>query len=295
MFIRIPLLALFTGTLFMLVSCQPNDTVTPAQSGSVSSQNLREGFLPTFPKHYQLTKHGEATLSYFDDGRLRKVVHTGTSVRGGMGLYTLYIYSAHSVVTKTYNGNSFIQEIKFLLDANTGYCYESQQIDYIPYGPNTTLAQETGYLYQYDGNGRLKSRTNKKYTYEKTDFIYNAGGDLSKIISYDKANGNPGVVVVSEAALSYDQPTGDPILSDLYPLNGEAANLPDTYLRIFGKSGKHLVKLVTEKYSSKGQYYTYVLNSDGYVTTRNTYNVSGGTLANTQAYEYLVTNLVVQL
>lgn len=292
MFIRIPLTTIVIGILyFLLVSCQPDTSVTPAQSRLVSTQNVREGISPNFPQRYQLTKHGAAILSYFDDGRLRKVVHSGISVRGSLGIYTLYSYSAQSIVAKTYDESTLRMEIKYLLDPGSGRCNESQQTEYIPYGPNATLAQETNFLYQYNANGQLKSRTNKKYTYEKTDFSYNADGDLNKVIGYDKVNGNPGAVIVSEAVLSYDQPTGDPMLSDLYPLNNEVANLPDTYLRIFGKPSKHLVKLMTEKYSSTGRYYTYTLNPDGYVTTRNTYTVAGGTLVNTQPYEYLVTNL----
>ena len=286
---------LLAGTVcLLLASCQSNDTIAPAPSHSVSTKNLREGLLPAFPKRYQLTKHGQATLSYFNDGRLRKVVHEGTSVRGGLGIYTLYTYSPQSVVTKIYNENKLVQQIIYLLDPK-GNCYESQQTDYIPYGPNTTLAQETGYLYQYNGNGKLESRTNKKVSYQKTDFIYSAGGDLSKIISYDREGGNPGVVVVSEAILSYDQPTGDPILPDVYPLNGEATGLPDPYLRIFGKPGKYLVKLVTDKYYGTGKYYTYTLNPDGYVTARNTYNVSGGALVETKVYDYLITDLGINL
>lgn len=295
MFIKIPLTALLAGTLLLLVSCQPDNAIAPAESQTADARNLREGISPNMSQRHQLIKDGTHTLSYLDDGKLRKVAYGGTSVRGSLGIYTLYTYSAQAIVAKTYDESKLRLEIKYLLDPVTGRCSESQHTEYIPYGPNGTVVNHSDYVYQYNLNGQLSNYFNKKYTYEETVFGYNANGDLSKIIRYDKSGGNPGSVVISESTLYYDQPTGDPVLTDLYPLNSEAANLPDPYLRIFGKPSKNLVKLMTEKFSLGGRVYTYTLNADGYVTARNTYDVAGGALLESKAYEYLVTNLGFQL
>ena len=50
--------------------------------------------------------------------------------------------------------------------------------------------------------------------------------------------------------------------------------------------------------SRRGQPQTRPLHSllpGGYMTTRNTYSVSGGTLVETKAYDYLITNLGINL
>lgn len=56
-----------------LVSCQHENVPTPDLPNPASAQALREGTLVNFPKTYQLIKHGDATLSYFENGKLKKV------------------------------------------------------------------------------------------------------------------------------------------------------------------------------------------------------------------------------
>jgi hypothetical protein len=287
-------LAIAFGLAFSLglVSCQQDNLVTP-DAPAMSAGSLREAGLPTIPKNYQLIKHGTAALSYFDDGRLKKVTYSN-SVRGKAGVYASYAYKGQSIIVTVYSGNSMVQIITYLLDAN-GRCYESKQLDYIPYGTNATLEQETSFLYAYTPKGQLMTRTDKKYAFEKTAFTYDGAGDLSKITNYGYFNGLPSATPVSEYTLSYDRPGGDPILADLSPINCETANLSDPYLKIFGKESKHLVSLIKEKSELGGKYLNYTLNAAGYVTSRQTYNVSGAALIETKQYDYLVTDLVMHL
>jgi len=278
-----------------LISCQEDKLVIPTQPLAETSQAVNDIISPTIPKKYTLIKHGQNTLSYYSDGRLRKVSY-GLALRGSTNGYTLYTYNTQSIVASSYYGdNTLIQVQTYLLDANTGRCYESQQVDYVQIAYNLTVTQESNFLYAYDEKGRLKTYSNKKYTYDRTEFAYNTDGDLSKLTHYGKPISNASPLIVAEFTFAYDQPTGDPILTDFSPINVESANLPDPYLKVFGKSSKHLVKLITEKGSLGGKYYTYTLNADGYVTARKEYSLFNGAVVDTKAYDYLVTNLTFQL
>lgn len=277
-----------------MISCEKENPVTPNSPTAISSQNLRESALVTIPKLHQLIKHGATTLFYSEDGRLQKVTYVQASRGGVSPTYVQYKYGAYSIVSTLYYNSKVAQVMTYLLDAN-GRCYNSKQIDYIPYGPNTVLEKESGFTYLYNPKGQLTIRTNKKYTSETTAFVYNAAGELSKIQYYNPSAVNPGLGLESEYTLYYDQPTGDPILNDLLPINIESSNFPDPYLMIFGKPGKHLVKMITEKFSLDGKIFNYALNADGYVMKRDVYNISGAALAESKAYDYLVTEIDLNL
>ena len=273
-----------------LVSCQQEKTlIAPIEDAKVSASNLREGIVATMPKHYQLIKHGNTKLAYFDDGRLQKVTYIAIQ-RGNSGVYAQYKYGINSIVSTLYYNNAVAEVSTYLLD-NKGRCYESKQVELIPYGPNQTLEKISEFTYQYNVNGQLLTRNNKKNINEKTTFVWNAGGDLTKLTGYNFNNGRAYEGFQSETNLYYDQPTGDPILADLSPINCEAANLPDPYLMVFGKSGKNLVKLITDNSNLGGKYFNFIMNADGHVTKRDQYDMSGGALTESKVYEYLVTDL----
>ena len=281
--------SLFAFTI-ILTACQPEkNVIAPIEDAKVSANNLREGIVATMPKHYQLIKHGTTKLAYFDDGRLQKVTYTSTQ-RGTSGVYAQYKYGLNSVVSTLYYNNAIAEVSTYLLD-NKGRCYESKQVELIPYGPNQTLEKTSEFTYLYNAKGQLLTRTNKKIITEKTTFVWNAGGDLTNLTGFNFNNGRAYEPVKSDLTLYYDQPTGDPILADLSPINCEAANLPDPYLMIFGKSGKNLVKLITNNSNLGGKYFNYTMNADGYITKRDQYDMSSGALTETKAYDYLVTNL----
>ncbi|GLU55515.1 DUF4595 domain-containing protein [Dyadobacter frigoris] len=273
-----------------LVSCQQDNVPTPDLPNPASAQALRDGISASIPKMYQLIKHGDATLSYYENGKLKKV-SLGANIRGSYLTNITYAYSTNSIVSTLTRNSKIMQVITYSLDANTGYCYESSQIDYIPLGTNAIQEQETILSYLYNGKGQLVNVTDKKAPNSKTLFGYNVIGDLNKISYFGYSGSTPGPSLLAESTFYYEQLGGDPILDDLSPVNLEQANLPDQYLKIFGKQGKHLVKMITEKSTPGGKYYNYTLNNDGYVTSRQTYNISGGALVETRLYDYLVTEI----
>ena len=277
-----------------LASCEQEKMIAPTVTNEVSSANLRESFTANMPKHYQLIQDGDSKLTYFEDGRLKKVTY-GPATRGVYNSYALYAYKTNAIIKTLYTNNVKAQVVTFYLDASTGLCYETNQVDYIPYGQNQTLEQEVGFVYKYNGKGQLYLRKNKKNDNSKTSFTYNTEGDITKIINYSKASVNPVAGIESDYTLYYDQPTGDPILANTLPVNLDLAKLPDQYLMIFGKPNTHLVKFISEQYSQGGKVITYTPNADGYITTRQTYDLFSGNMVENKAYDYLITDLKFNL
>jgi len=277
-----------------LASCEQENFVTPAKTDDATSASLRESFTASMPKHYQLIQDGESKISYFEDGRLKKVTY-GPGTRGVYNTYALYAYKTNAIIKTSYTNNVKAQVVTFLLDADTGLCYDSQQVDYIPYGTNQILEQEIGFTYKYNGKGQLDLRKNKKNNNLKTTFEYNGEGDITKITNYSPAHFNTVGGVESIYTLYYDQPTGDPILRNTLPLNLGVANFPDQYLMIFGKPNKHLVKFISEQFSQKSKIINYTPNADGYITTRQTYDIFSGSMIENKAYDYLITDLTFSL
>jgi hypothetical protein len=274
-----------------IASCQKEENlVAPAQKADEAADaKLRENMSPNAPTKHQLIKHGNTKLAYYPDGTLQKVTY-GASTRGSATTFTTYKYNANYIIATLYYNNKIGQETTYLL-GTSGRCYESKQLDYIPMGPNAYQVKESNFSYTYNSKGQLDTRTNKKSVNEKTVFIWNADGDLTKMTGYNFRNGQAYESVKSVSTLYYDQPTGDPILANLAPINCEAANLPDPYLMVFGRSSKHLVKLVTENTVLGGSYYVYALNPEGYVIKRDWYEMNGAALIQTILYDYLVTDL----
>lgn len=273
-----------------LVSCKQENIPTPDLPNPAAATALKDGISANLPKLYQLIKYGDATLSYFENGKLKKV-NLGANVRGSYLTNTTYTYSTNSVVATVTRNSKIIQIFTYSLDATTGYCNELNQMDYIPLGTNAIQEKETILSFAYNGKGQLTSVTDKKAVNTKTVFGYDAIGDLNKISYYNNSGNMPGPNLLAEFTLSYEQFGGDPIQADFSPVNLAEAGLPDQYLKIFGKQSKHLVKLITEKSSPGGKYYNYAVNNDGYVTSRQTYNLLGAALVETKLYDYLITEI----
>ncbi|MBC7572480.1 MAG: hypothetical protein H7319_22525 [Spirosoma sp.] len=266
------------------VSCQDNRLLSPEP---VRTASAREAAInPGVPQKYTLTKHGQATLAYYGDGRLQKVTY-------GPGpnqySYIYYSYGPQWIKATYYAGSTVVHEALYTVDAN-GRCVESKETEYVFYSFGK-VEYATSYLYHYNALGQLKSRTNKGQSSEHTDYVFNAAGDLSKA-TLTKLYGQGS----DEVTFIYDQPVGDPILADRYPLNSTLADFPDPYLKLFGKPSKHLVKMATLKKMPENQvqfayYYSYLLNPDGYVTEAKEFNVANAALISTKPYEYLVTGI----
>ncbi len=285
-------IALFSLAVpFGLLSCQNSSLITPerpALNPTPTVQNLDGGISAGSPKKYTLTTHGQGTLTYLGDGRLHKV-----SYKPGTYLYnyTNYTYGSLQIKTTSYSGYQVGEENTYFTDANTGRCYESNEKSYVFYSFGTVM-NEQNWVYTYNATGQLTSRAKKSNILARTAYTYNATGDLSKTTTYG-ANG----IATSEATFTYALSAADPLLTDHHPLNNRYADLPNPYLRIFGKSSKHLVKRITEKSlpGNQVQYdfsFTYTLNADGYVTEQKMLNTNNNALLDTTPYGYLVTNIM---
>jgi hypothetical protein len=267
---------------FSLVSCKETSLVAPDKSAVASAEAVNDLISVGIPKKYTLIKHGQVVLTYMGDGRLQKATY-------GPDSYVTYTYGAQSIKTTTYSGSTVVLEETYLLDANTGRCTESKEKTFVFYSFGT-VEFEQPWVYQYNALGQLKTRTSKNNG-EKTTYTFNADGDMTKASSTG-IDGNPS----KDITLAYDQPVGDPILADRNLLNTEWTSLPDPYLRIFGKTSKHLVKLATQKnfYGNQAPstyYYAYVLNADGYITEEKKFNLFNAALVSAKTYNYLVTTI----
>lgn len=269
-------------------ACQNENSVGPDPALTESARAVNDVISPNLSKVYKLTNHGDATLTYYADGRLKQVMH-GPNVRGSVNVRTDYTYSAGSIHALSYVGNSPYYDETYLINVNTGRCYEYKGLKYLY--SNSSQTDKTELVYQYNAKGQLQTASDKANAAIRTEYTYNVDGDMSRAIHYGINYSTLVVGVQSDYTFLYDQPAGDPILADRYPLNVEVAGFTDPYLSIFGKPGKHLVKLITEKSSLGGTYYTYKLNPDGYVTERKEYKLFNGALVETKAYDYLVTNI----
>ncbi len=271
-----------------LASCTETSLVTPDKPMAASSASPNDIISPNLPQKHTLTKYGDATLTYYADGRLKRVMY-GPDVRGSLAVRQDYTYPTGQIKVITSSGNELLREETFWLDANTGRCYQSKAIKYT----GDPLASIVNLYYTYNAKGQLAGCQSKDIT-GWTDYTYTADGDLSKAIDYSAFG-----VAILETTFNYDAAFGDPVLPDLYPLNSEWTRLTDRYLKIFGKPGKHLVKLVTVKSLpgkeiKKNRLYTYTLNADGYVTVRKEFDFPSAILIETKAYDYQVTDIGFQ-
>ncbi|TLV03385.1 DUF4595 domain-containing protein [Dyadobacter luticola] len=291
---------LMKSALFLLIglsACQKENVEPTTDPRQANEAGLRESALPsTAPKNYKLVQESNAKLSYDESGRVSKLIfeaaHRGAI--GTTGTYVVYKYGAHQVSSVMYYNNSVYQRSTYLLDG-AGRCYESNQFDYESAGGNAYVEKESSFTYQYNATGRLISRTNKLAATEKTTFGWNAAGDMTKITGTDFSGGRAYLPTKANSTLYYDQPTGDPILDNTLAVNEEAFSLPDRYLPIFGKKSLHLVKMSSYQPTQYATYFNYTLNADGYPTKRDTYEVTGAKLVESNTYGYLVTNIGLHL
>ncbi|GAB4012237.1 hypothetical protein GCM10028808_27750 [Spirosoma migulaei] len=261
--------------------------MAPEKPVATSAEAVNDLIVVGVPKKYTLIKHGQVTLTYMGDGRLQKAAY-GPGPISYPYSSVIYAYGAQSIKTTAYSGNTVVLEENYLLDAN-GRCLESKEKTFVFYSFGT-VELEQGWVYQYNALGQLKTRTSKNNGV-KTTYTFNADGDMSKASSTG-IDGNS----LKDITFAYDQPVGDPILADRNQLNSEWTSLPDSYLKIFGKPSKHLVKLITQKnyYGNQAPltyYYSYTINPDGYITEEKQFNLFNAALMSTKSYNYLVTNI----
>ena len=264
-----------------LASCEKDGLLTPNPAGSARSGAANDNIVVGMPQVHKLTKYGDATLTYADNGKL---INVTTPVSGSLAIQTDYTYSPGKIKASTYQGYTTLRIETFTLDAS-GRCTES--VVSTPYGA-------TGWKYTYTAKGQLWTCTNKILLNEGTTYNYNADGDMVLATVSTVVQG------VVNIKFAYSQRTVAGLLNDKYPVNLNVPKIPehDAYLRIFGKPSKHLVQRVSYEPSADPYYpapsdrfYTYVLNVDGYVKQRSMSHTLGGNSVETTAYEYVLTDI----
>ncbi|MPR37227.1 DUF4595 domain-containing protein [Salmonirosea aquatica] len=281
-------ISVFKNTLFLAlaigsVACQKDSPVGPMPPDATSRATARlgsEGISPNSPHVHKLTKHGEATLTYDNDGRLLNVT---TPVRGSLAIQTDYTYSPGKIRAFTHQGKIRLRDETFMLDAS-GRCTESAEAITVV-NNNVPLHYLREWKFAYNEKGQLVNYQNKNSCVGGFGYAYNADGDMVS------ATETTGISSSFATKFNYSPAGSDPVISDKYPLNVIGVNEHDAYLRIFGKPGKHLVTLVTPQASLDGDYYTYVLDADGYVTQRKQYKLTGAALVDTKSYAYVTADL----
>ncbi|MVM29137.1 hypothetical protein GO755_03765 [Spirosoma sp. HMF4905] len=255
---------------------------------------------------YLLTKHGTTVLSYDTDGRLKKVTLSPTHYID----YTYQDGEYKRVFTKEYNDNKLDVATTYYIHRaqaanSSGYipvppkgsyyenypdqCYyvETERYMHYPLGDKTI---KTNCLYTYNDKGQIAKvyLGNWPEPDNFIDFAYNTNGDLLKATEY-----TPQKVKIRESTFEYTA-FGDPIRNDRTVFNPEELQV-DPYATVFGKYSNHLARAkkieAFAPYSLESNYYyQYLINSDGYVTKRDTYTISNAQLIQSTPYEYLVTS-----
>lgn len=267
------------------ISCQTENLVNPVQPSAAARQSANESISPNLPQAPRLTKYGNSTLSYSNDGHLQKV--TTMVNRGGVDYHTDYTYAPGSIRAASYQGNSLVRDETFTLNAS-GRCTES-----VVKGVPT----DTHWIYTYNAKGQLWSCQKKNTCIGGTSYTYNTDGDLIKASVATSASDG------MELTFSYVLPMDANYYYDTYPLNLNAPMLPehDTFLRIFGKTSPHLVKGLS--YSPSGstivsmpgnRFYAYNIISDGSIVERDMAYTFGGNPVEKIMYTYELADLIVQ-
>ncbi|WP_198174742.1 DUF4595 domain-containing protein [Spirosoma arboris] len=301
--------------LIGFTSCQENKLVIPDQPVVTSSELANSARLSALPKVYKLTRHGDATLTYYNDGRLKRVT-SGADARGNTKYRREYSYddADHRIDAYSYIDNQPVFYDAYWIDDATGRCHRSTQIGYLMIEENVAYYKQheltTMWYYTYTTKGQLKTCQHLYWdSSNRTEYTYNADDDLIKTITYDRVGKQDGVAV-HELTLTYDQnqSSRSTVLADKNPLNTSWAHLPvphsqnegqpvpEVYLPIFGKPSKHLVASVTQTKLPTNQhvsssFFTYTLNTDGYVTERKEVDARKSLLLETKPFGYLVTDL----
>lgn len=269
-----------------LSSCEKDNLLTPESSRSARLGAVDDFTLPSpnIPQVRRLIKYGNSTLSYSGNGQLQKVT---TAVPRGLTPHTDYTYAPGSIRAASYEGNMLVRDETFTLDAS-GRCTESV-IKGIP--------NDTHWIYTYNAKGQLWGCHKPNTCVGGTSYTYNTYGDLIQ------ATVSTSVLDAMVVTFAYVLPMDANYYYETYALNVNAPVLPehDTFLPIFGKTGKHLVKGIS--YAPSGskvittpsnRFYEYVIKSDGFVTQRNTAYTFGGTPFEKMEYTYELADIKVK-
>lgn len=250
-----------------ITSCEKNVSTEGIQSTTPAGTTGRPGEGETTLKAYCMVKDNDNTLHYDYAKRLVKVTSAGTG-------YRQYEYGPNKITASWWNNSQKVTETVYRLDNN------KRAIEaYTVYYNNGNTQTGSTYFYEYTGSGQLTLIFRKDALVDYASFHYNANGDLDRIDRSGITFGN------STTNLSYDY--NDPE-TDKYGFNPEIPYI-DTYLKIYGKFSKHLVKREQHKITnwySTDLTYAYTRNAAGYVVKRNAFNTESSQYLNSEYYSY---------
>jgi hypothetical protein len=278
-----------------LLSCKQEDTITPAdptRATTPEDAKMKTNTLVPAEK-YVLRAFGSNPLTYVN-GRLASYEqkywpsqtflikyeynNTRSSVEGEVKATTYDRAQPDQISNIT----------SYKVDLTTGLCFESTHQDFVVPGylnPPKNLKPKT-WRYIYNAHGQLEKRFNKDNLLEWFKYEY-VSDDLRKATTYDALGKK-----VKEVWFDYSQPAGQQLKKNLYPLYIEAADLPDRFLRVFGKSSDHLLTRVSKKnipLDPSAPYehlYTYTYNADGYVTGESKFLPGEASLFEYKRFDY---------
>lgn len=301
-----------------LISCQKDSAVTPVQPHSSAKVAATDDVIVVnMPKKYTLTKQGNAVLTYNADGRLQKVTQ-------GADFHRDYTYNGNTIQAISYRFGKMAFKDTYLIDPVTNRVYESTQIDYLvlptPYNINVTGNRTRTWVYTYNAKGQLTSCGEKYKPATRTDYSYNAQGNLNLVSTYWEAvpQAKPWYTITLkylEKPARQNQPLNKinvvEYVEDKYPTNFNwillptpyasidyyCQAIPERYLKIYGKMSTNLLAEANwhvEGMVYHGSNFTYTLNGDGYVTERKRFDDQYPQLLETETYDYNVSYLSVK-
>ncbi|RYZ50335.1 MAG: hypothetical protein EOP49_14175 [Sphingobacteriales bacterium] len=305
-----------------LVSCQKDSAIAPVQPPleNTSAQKATDDVIVVnVAKKYTLTQQGNAILTYYPDGRLQKVTQ-------GAEFHRDYTYNGNTIQAISYRNGKMAFKDTYLIDPATNRCYESEQIDYLvlptPYTSNAIdpTCKRT-WVYAYNAKGQLTSCGEKNKAATRTEYGYNAQGNLNLVTTYweGMSKVKPWYTITLQYLENKTRQSQNPgqinvieYVEDKYPTNFNwillptpysyidyyAQAIPERYLKIYGKMSKSLLSAANwhvEGMGYHGSNFTYSLNADGYVTERKRFDDQYPQLLQTEAYNYTVSYLGVSL
>ncbi len=284
-FLKFSAIALVASLGF--VSCQKEqlEPQSPVPASAAAAQSAVDDIVVGVPKKYTLIKHGTAALTYYADGKLKRVSYGNWREAPA----TDYTYGAGWVDSKSYANGKIDQTAKYLLDAN-GRCVESSHDTYSYVYAGGAIVSTQTFKYEYAASGLLSKKYKKSNPVERTDYI--SGGDPDNIHQARSTNANG----VEKEVVQFIYGNFGVYTTDRNHLNHLVGHVPDEYLQIFGKPTKSLVKGVNvSTYGQPTAKWTYenTLNADGYLTSRKETNALTNVSTN-KAFDYLVTIIGIQ-
>ena len=261
-------LALVIITAAGITSCRKSALPEPAAktaAGDTAGTQLN-GLIPA--AKFRLTKQGNTYLHYQSDGKLWKVVYSPTN-------YIEYSWGLNGVVATNYIDNKKYSTNTIMINAN-GKCYYSTFRMY----KDGFETSKWSWKYEYFNN-QLFKQVNPDNANERYEFIYK-DGNLEKINYYSSQG-----ILTNTATYKYELAFISPKI-DKNLINPETAEI-EQYLQLYSKFSEYLPMSIKRIYiptntTTKSTVYSYSLNENGYVKTRQWRE--WGILKETAEYQY---------